>query len=138
MIATTVLAIPKHRSKSAPLVKPASTVSVHPGDTAAIRVTLTGSVIGAPQPVALKFAQGPSKSISVSASVSGGTPSTATITSASGRPIALVSPKYGCSLPPYPTFCPGSHVTAKSRNYAITFNATPKTPVVITLLVQAG
>jgi hypothetical protein len=137
-IATTVLGIPAKRSKSAPVVKPASTVAVHPGDTAAIRITVTGSVVGAPQPLTVNFAQGPSKSIDVSASVPGGPPSTATITSASGGPIALVSPRYTCFLPPYPTFCPASHITAKSHKYALTLNAIPKVPVVITLLVQRG
>ena len=111
---------------------------MHPGDTAAIRIVLTGSTVGAPQPLTVNFAQGPSKSINVSANVPGGPPSTATITSASGRPIALVSPRYGCYLPPYPTFCPGSNITAKSHKYAVTFNGIPKLPVVITLAVQAG
>jgi hypothetical protein len=120
------------------LPKAAPTVAVHPGDTAVIRVAVTGTVVGAPQPLTVKFAQGPAKSIDVSASISGGTPSTATITSANGHRIALVSPKYGCSLPPYPTFCPGTNIKAKSRKYSVTFNGLPKVAVALTVVVQSG
>jgi hypothetical protein len=111
---------------------------VHPGDIVQIRIAVAGTVAGAPQPLALKFDQGPAKTLNVSASVPGGTPSNATITSASGGRIAIVSPRYSCYLPPYPTFCPASHIKAESHKYALTVNAIPKVAVVIGGVVQAG
>jgi hypothetical protein len=111
---------------------------VHAGDVLQIRVAVAGSVVGAPQPLTLKFGQGPSKTINLSASVPGGSASNATISSASGHPIAIVLPRYSCYLPPYPTFCPATNIKAESHKYALTVNAIPKVPIVISALVQAG
>jgi hypothetical protein len=139
LLQTSVAAAPKVRSKSTPPAKPGSTASVHPGDHVVISVRVRGTVVGAPQPVALSFSQGPAKSITVSASVPGGTPSKATFTSATGTPIAIVLPRYNCGLPPSPTFCPLSKLTAASHSYALTIGATPNSPpIVIQAATQGG
>ncbi len=138
-VLTKVLAVSAHPSKSAPPARPAPSVSVHPGEGLTVRIGVTGKVVGAPQTVTVSFAQGPSKSLTVSAGVPGGTPSTATITSTTGRRIEIVLPRYSCLLPPAPTFCPLSKVVAAAHKYTIVYNATPKTPaLVISTAVQGG
>jgi hypothetical protein len=134
-----VSSVPKKPSSSSPAAKPGPSASVHPGDVVTIGTHLTGTVVGAPQPVSLSFSQGPAKSITVSASVPGGTPAKATLTSATGSPIAIVLPRYRCGLPPSPTFCPPSKIVASSHRYTLTINASPKTPpIVIRAMAQSG
>ncbi len=117
---------------------PSSSASAKAGDLVLMRTHLTGAHNGAPQPLTVSFDQGPAGALRVTAGVPGGAPSTATLTGAGGKQIALVSPRYTCYLPPTPTFCPASKVVAKSRNYAVTFPATPHTQVSIEALAQAG
>lgn len=138
-VQTTVLDIPKHKAAGAAPVRLGQTATAHPGDSLILRVSVTGRVVGAPQPVTLNLDQGPAKSLTVSAGVPGGSTSTATITSATGGRIGIVLPHYGCALPPAPTFCPPSSVKAGSHKYTVTFDATPKVPpIVITSVVQGG
>lgn len=135
----TVASVPKKHSSSTPAAKPGASASVHPGDVVTIGVHLGGTVVGAPQPVTLGFSQGPAKSITVSASVPGGTPAKATLNSATGNPIAIVLPRYRCGLPPSPTFCPLSKIVAASHSYTLTIDASPKTPpIVIQAAAQGG
>jgi hypothetical protein len=137
-IKMSVASVPKKHSGSA-RAKPGPTASVHPGDVLAISVHLGGAVVGATQPLTLSFSQGPAKSITVSASVPGGTPAKATFNSATGSPIAIVLPRYHCGLPPSPTFCPLSKIVAASRSYTLTIDASPKTPPIsIQAEAQAG
>jgi hypothetical protein len=121
--------------------KPSPTTSARPGDIVLMRARLKGGKgadNGAAQPVTLSFDQGPAKTITVSASVPGSTISHATITSATGSPIALVTPRYTCYLPPTLTFCPASKVTAASHKYSVVFPGTPKTQVTVEAVVQAA
>jgi hypothetical protein len=75
----------------------------------------------------------------VSASVPGGTPSKATLSSAAGSPMAIVLPRYNCGLPPSPTFCPPSRIVAASHTYTLTIDASPKTPpIIIQTTAQGG
>ena len=130
-----------HAPGASSTVKPSATTSARPGNVVLIRAKLKGGKgadNGAPQPVTVAFGQGPAKSLTVSAGVPGGAVSTATITSATGSPIALISPHYTCYLPPTLTFCPASKVTAASHKYSITFPGTPKTPVTVEAVVQAA
>lgn len=141
IVQTTVAAAPKKRSKSSKPSTPAkagSSASVQPGDAVTMSVHLAGTIVGAPQPVTLSFSQGPAKSITVSASVPGGTPSKATFNSATGSPIAIVLPRYHCGLPPSPTFCPLSKVVAASHSYTLTIDASPKTPPILVEAAAQG
>ena len=117
---------------------PTTTAAAKPGDTVVLQTKLKGSKNGTPQPVTVSFNQGPAKTLTVSASVPGGAVSRATITSATGSPIALVTPRYSCFLPPKPTFCPLSKVKAAGHHYSITFPGAPYAAVTIEALAQAG
>lgn len=139
--AYTVTELVEARSLSAPssiTVVPTATAAAKAGEEVVIRTRIKGTPGGAPQPLTVSFDQGPGKTLNVSASVPGGSPSRATITSAGGSPITLVSPRFACYLPPMPSFCPASKVSAAGHHYSITFQASPATPVAIVALVQAG
>jgi hypothetical protein len=106
----------------------ATSAAAHPGDLVVLATHLAAKLKGAPQTVTVKFSPGPSKSITVTASVSGGTASTATITSATGSPISLALPRYTCFVAPYPTFCPLKSVHAGNGQDTIQLSASPSTP----------
>lgn len=138
-VTTTLLARAPTASKSAAPAKPSSSAQVHPGDSLLIRVAAAGTIVGATQPLTLTMEQGPGTSLAVSAGVPGGTLSKATVTSATGKPVDIILPRYGCVLPPAPTFCPPESVKAASHKYIVTFGVTPQTsPVTIKTKVQAG
>ena len=92
-----------------PVAKPAASVTAGPGDVVTMYSILKG-VAGARQPVTVTVGLGPSKSITVSAAVPGGHASTATINGKGGSSIALTLPRYGCFVPPRPTFCPATKI----------------------------
>jgi hypothetical protein len=125
-------------TKPKALSVPTATASAKPGDEVVLETHLKGTVDGAPQPLTITFDQGPAKVLKVSAAVPGGTPSTATVTSANGQPIALVLPHYVCYLPPFRSSCPPSKVTTRFHGYTLTFPADPHTLVRIIATVQAG
>lgn len=130
-----------HAPGASSTAKPSPTTSARPGNVVLLRARLKGgkgSENGAPQPVTLTFDQGPAKTLNLAAGVPGGAVSHATITSATGKPIALVTPRYTCYLPPTLTFCPASRVTAASHKYSVTFPGTPKTDVTLEAVVQAA
>ncbi len=130
-----------HAPGASSSAKPSPTTSARAGDVVLLRARLKGgkgSENGAPQPLTLTFDQGPAKTLNVSAGVPGGAVSHATITSANGKPIAIVTPRYTCYLPPTLTFCPVSKVTAASHRYSVTFPGSPKTEVTLEALVQAA
>lgn len=108
---------------------PGATVSVKPGDIVSFFTRALGTA-GAPQPLTIKFGDGPSKSILVTAIVPGGKTAQATITSATGKPISLLLPRFLCFLPPTPTFCPVSKISAKTSAYSVTLPITPSSPAV--------
>ncbi len=137
-VTTKVLDRPKTSSKSSG-AKFSSSAQVHPGDSLLITTAVTGSIVGASQPLTFTLAQGPATSLNITAGVSGGPVSKATVTSATGAPIAIVLPKYSCILPPAPTFCPPQSVQAGSHKYVVTFGVTPQTtPITINAKVQSG
>jgi hypothetical protein len=117
----------------------ASSVTVGPGDTIALRTDVHGLANGAPQPLTVTVSGGPGAALAVTASVPGGTPSRATVRSATGNPIEIVLPHYDCELPPRPTFCPQKRVQTASHRWAITFAGWPRMPpVVISAEIEAG
>ena len=121
---------PGSSSKSVSKPRFESVVSAKPGDQLALATRLSGDLNGAPQPVTVTLDQGPGHAITVSAEVPGGKTAVATINSASG-PIALVLPRYTCYLPPAPTFCPLRKQQDSYHRYVLTFDASPKTPLII-------
>ena len=130
-----------HAPGASPAAKPGPTTSARPGDVVLLRARLKGgkgSENGAAQPVTMNFDQGPNKTLNLSAGVPGGAVSHATITSANGKAIALVTPRYTCYLPPTLTFCPAGTVTAASHRYSVTFPGTPKTEITLEAVVQAA
>ena len=130
-----------HAPGASSSAKPTPTTSARPGDVVLLRARLKGgkgSENGAPQPVTMTFDQGPGKTLNLSAGVPGGAVSHATITSANGKSIALVTPRYTCYLPPTLTFCPATTVTAASHRYSVTFPGTPKTEITLEAVVQAA
>lgn len=126
------------RDANAPKLAYASTASVHPGDTIVLLTLAAGHLVGAPQPVTVSFPQGPAKTINVSAAIPGGPTSTATLTSASGRPIEVVLPVYRCFVVPAPTVCPPTKVQLSAHRYSFTFNAAPNAPIRLSASAQAG
>ena len=117
---------------------PATAVTVKPGDSVAM-TTLVGGLGGAAQKLTLDIAQGPAKTLTITAGVPGGPKVPATITSATGKPIELVLPHYVCFLAPAPTFCPATGTVARAHHFIVTFPVRPKAqPVTIAATVQAG
>ncbi len=125
--------------KPATPVPPTSTVSAKPGATIDLRTRLTGPFAGAAQKLTITLDQGPGKTITATATVPGGKPARATITSATGAPIALVLPRFVCNLPPVATFCPAGSVAAHAHRYTLSFLVAPVSgPIDITAKLQAG
>ena len=104
---------------------PTSTVTVNAKDIVQMLTRVGGRVKGAKQPVTITFDQGPATALTVSAHVPGGKTSTATIKSATGSKITLVSPFYTCYLPPDPTFCPVTNTSSASHRYSVTIPGAP-------------
>jgi hypothetical protein len=143
--ATELIAVrPPLTANASPAKKPAplaqlATATVKPGDTVILLTHLKGALLGAPQTVTVTINQGPGTSLKMSASVPGGPTASATIKSATGSPIAVVSPRYGCSVPKTQTFCPARQITAGSHRYTLEFSASPRTPGIVVLAsVQPG
>jgi hypothetical protein len=113
--------------KASPPPPPAPTVTVRPGDFVTMGSSIRGAHGGAMQPVTVTINQGPGNSLTIKAQTPGGVATPATIKSASGSPIALVLPTYGCYLPPYPTFCPAVSTKLRPHQYQVTFEAGPGT-----------
>jgi hypothetical protein len=104
-----------------------------------LSTVIAGAIQGAPQTVTLSIDQGPGSKVHVSASVAGGQTSQATIKSANGSPIAIVLPRYACSMPPVPTFCPAMQIFAGFHRYMLKFAAAPTTPrITLYATVQRG
>jgi hypothetical protein len=100
---------------------------------------LTGKPVGPPQPVTVTINQGPSKAVTITAAVANGQTATATVTRSNGKKLALVLPRFGCTVPPQPSFCPPSQVHAGSHKYTLTFMASPYTrSVAISALIQGA
>jgi hypothetical protein len=114
-----------------------SSVSVHGGDTISVRALITGKA-GASQSVTVHIPKGPSKRIAVTASVPGGAPSQATITSADNTPLSLDHVRYSCFVPPSPTFCPAQRLHTAAKGYTLVFPGAPDTPVVVSITVGAS
>jgi hypothetical protein len=84
--------------------------------------------------VGLTLERGPAPSLKVTARA-GGQTSAVTITSATGTPLSLVKPRYECSVPPAPTFCPAKAAGTTSHAYQLRFAATHATGVVLAAIV---
>jgi hypothetical protein len=122
---------------------PAASAIAHGGEEAEFLTRLasraSGGANGAPQPVTVTIEQGPSRALHVTAQVAGGSASTATLTGAHGAQIELVEPRYNCSLPPMPTFCPATRIVTGSHRYALTFSVSPRNSVIeLIAVVQAA
>lgn len=102
-----------------------STLAVHPGDVVALETRVISPISGAPQPVTISFARGPARSITVTASVPGSTPSRATLSGAGGSTIAIDRAHFSCFLPSYPTFCPPTSSSFGPQGNRLTFQASP-------------
>jgi len=129
---------PADQPASPAVVVAGSTASVRPGDSVSLATVLRGHIAGARQPVTVRFRQGPASTITISASVPGGTISTARVNSATGSPIELILPTYRCYLPPTPSSCPVKTIRAGAGRYAFTFAAGPLEPVLLKAEVRAG
>jgi hypothetical protein len=133
---------PKPGSKAKPPTTPAkatSTTTAKPGDVLSMVTRLVGKPVGTPQPVTLTINQGPAKALTIIASVANGQSSTATVTRSNGKQLAIVLPRFGCSVPPVPTICPPTKVQTASHQYKLTFMASPYThPVSISAVIQGG
>jgi hypothetical protein len=57
------------------------------------------------------------------------------VTGEGGKSVSLVRPRYACSLPPAPAFCPASGVSSSHGTYTLKFTAPPKTPVSVVATV---
>lgn len=126
-------------SKSGKPIPPASTVAVKAGQIVALRTRLTSRLMGAPQLVTISFSQGPGATLHLTSTVAGGVPSTATVKSANGSPIALVLPRFVCFLPPVGTFCPASKIQVSGGHVTLQFHASPTTPPIdVVAKVQAA
>jgi hypothetical protein len=100
---------------------------------------LAGKPVGAPQAVTVTINQGPSKALTIVASVANGSTATATVTGAKGKKIAIVLPRFGCTVPPVPTICPPTKVQSSSHQYKLTFMASPYTrPITISAHIQGA
>jgi len=55
--------------------------------------------------------------------------STATISSSTAKPITLVGLRYGCALPPSPSFCPAQHIVTSATHDQAQFSAPPPQPI---------
>jgi hypothetical protein len=116
-----------------------STAVAHSGDVAVFLTRAVAKVRGAPQPVTITLQQGPATTLTATASVPGGTPSTASVTGASHGKIELVLPRFNCFAAPVPTFCPVRSVRTGSHKYVLSFLVSPLLPpVVLTAVVQSG
>jgi hypothetical protein len=124
--------------KKTPASTYAANATVSPGDHLAIAQVLTGTSVGAPQAMTVSIPQGPAKSLTIIASVPGGTAIKSKVSSADGKPIELVTPQFHCYLPPMPSPCPPSAIKLGGRHYTFTFQASPLSPVRLVTAVQAG
>ena len=130
---------PKKPAKPTTPLVPQTSTTAKPGDVLTMATHLKGKPVGPPQPVTVTIHQGPSKAVTITASVAGGAPATATVTSANGKDIALVLPKFGCAVPPAATICPPTHVQSGNHQYQLTFMASPYTPPVqLSARIQGG
>jgi hypothetical protein len=119
-------------------VSPGTVASVKPGDFVSMVTILIGRIVGALQPVTVKFSQGPATAITISASTPGGPASNSTLKSADGSPIELLLPTYRCYLPPRASPCPAERIHAGGKRYAFTFAAGPQAPILLAGKIQAG
>lgn len=109
-----------------------SSVSVKAGAIIDLLTQFNGAPASAkPQKATLVIDRGPSPTLRVSATVDGGPPSIATITSADGRPMRLLFPRYVCYAPPAATFCPALHKTTTTHKYKVQFAAIPGVPIAL-------
>ncbi len=138
-VAASALPKPGTHPKPATRTPPSTSATAKPGDALTMATHLTGKPVGAPQPVTVTIHQGPSKTLTITASVAGGSPATGTVTSANGKNIALVLPRFSCTVPPALTICPPTHVHSGGHQYQLTFMASPYTPpVTISARIQSG
>jgi hypothetical protein len=118
---------------------PSTSATAKPGEVLTMATRLKGTPVGPPQPVTVTIHQGPSKTLTITASVAGGSTTTGTVTSANGKNIALVVPRFSCTVPPTPTNCPPTHVHSGNHQYQLTFMASPYTPpVTLSAQIQGG
>jgi hypothetical protein len=111
----------------------ASSIIASPGGIVDFHTILPGTV-KTPQTVTLSFAQGPSKTLKVTASMSNQS-STATVKS-TGSSLTLMHLHYACALPPIATFCPVRNVATSNGQTRIQFSTSRKAP--ITVLATLG
>ena len=130
--------VPAGRTAGSANLVPGITAIVRPGYLVSLATVLRSHIVGAPQPVTIRFRQGPASTITVSAAIPGGPMSRATVKSATGSPIELILPTYRCYLPPTLSSCPVRRVQAAAGRYAFTFDAGPAEPVLLKAQVQAG
>lgn len=109
----------------------AGSVVAHPGEQLVLH-TLLGAK--GRQKVSLTIGTGPSKTLSIAATTRGHT-STATVTSSTGKPLTLMKIHYSCALPPAPTFCPASGITANRKRVRVNFTTTRTAPITVLAVV---
>jgi hypothetical protein len=132
-----VKVLPKN-PKAAANTPPTASTTVKPGDNVLLISRVTGRIRGAAQTLTVTIDQGPGKSLTVTAAVPSGAPSSATLTSSHGK-IAVVEPRYTCFLPPFPTFCPALGTSAKGHTYTLKFGVAPgASPPVLLVAVQSA
>jgi hypothetical protein len=104
--------------------------TVNTGDVVSIWAVPHGKP-GAAQDVQLSFAKGPSKQITVTATLPGGKAAHAVINAAPGTQLTLDRPRYVCTVPPTVSFCPLRQASLSSAGYSLTFPTSPQAPVVV-------
>ncbi len=107
-----------------------SAAKIKKGELLAFRTTAPGVPGSGPVEVNLKISRGPATKLTVTASAKG-KQSTATLTSANGKPLTLLLPQYTCELPPSPSFCPGRNARVAGDRIQIQFKTDPAIPVLI-------
>lgn len=140
-VATLVHALaPPSASAPAPLPTPfGSSVSASRADKVTIVARALGTPGGSPQPITVGIDEGPAKALRVTSSFAGGAASTATIRSASGRPIVLRVASYTCLLPPSATFCPADRISLHGRELTLSFSSAPGlTPIALLGVIAGG
>jgi hypothetical protein len=106
---------------------PGASVTAKPGDSLAFSTRVTHSTAKTVT-ITLTVPTASSKKLTLKASAEGHS-STVDVTGADGKSITLLRPRYACSLPPTPAFCPASDVNSSHGTYTMKFTAAPKTTV---------
>ena len=112
----------------------ASTATAKVGDEVEFRTNVPRLQGSTPVPVEIRLGPGRGATWRAQASVMGQT-ATATLTTAGGKRLPLLSLHYACVLPPLPTICPPRAISAHGQSLKMRFQAKPSTPISLLAIV---